>query len=1058
MSSKSRAATPTVELLEVRAAPSAAPWLLESFDTTAVGKLPSGWAQWASSPAAAAAVSSAQAFSAPNNLALTAGSSNTSARAWFNTPLPSADAQVSANIFLGTLIPAEVLARGSNLGTTTPSFYALAVSRGMQVQVVRVVNGVTTALGQVASTGYFSQCWVQATLSVVGTSVQVQIVRPDTGQYLNGSGQWQTAQAGALTVTDTGLSGAGLAGVALPPSYNGTVSFDNFSIALPTASQTTTTTTTQPATTTESFDGTAAGSLPAGWSQWNSAGGPAFGVSSALALSKPNGLAATVAASSQSARAWLTSAQLGDAQVTAAVYLNSLIPAQVLARGSNLNTASPTYYAAVVTRGVQVQMVRVVNGVATVLGQLTSTGWLSGQWARVTLAVTGTTLQVQVVRVDTGQYLAPSGAWQSAQAWSLTVTDSAVSGPGLVGLGQAASYSGTVAFDDFSVQAPAGVTLPPPPPTTTQPSVGQDYSWIRLAELAYTGTPFGTQETAILQNSVNLVITTNTQTSAQIHALAPNVTQLIYTNLSTVYLDLLTSWLTYADANGLSREEAFYHVSVPTSFSGGSSSSQPVNWFWGVYLGGTTFTDDTAAAHGTGSGSVAFGSAGQSLYVGYTDPYREIDLALASGAANGWSGVWEYPTAVDSSGNPTTWATLPTLANTTAGLTKSGQVLFDPPTGWKTASINGSARLYYVRFRTTTGGTAPVASSILGADYVNAHGTDSGVIPVFDYAADTNHDGYLNDQEYAVAVQAGDYARFAYQGRDFASYYGQMRFATNPGDAGFRAWAIAYETNYLNGFPYASGLFVDNSGGVPLVTGSGVRESVATYASDYGSLLKALDQALAPRWLIGNTSAGGSQADPVVAQIPGYFEEFAIRPLSDSYQQFEALAAQTAHRATLQTPSPYAILDSLPTGGSPTDPRTEMATLAYYYLLADPHSTFLDFYGGYAPGTSWTQHYTAAVTYNVGQPLGTWSVLATGADPSNTALTYKVYQRSYGNALVLYKPLSYGSGVTGTTADATATTISLGGTYYILQNDGTLGPAVTSVTLRNGEGAILIKK
>jgi hypothetical protein len=58
---------------------------------------------------------------------------------------------------------------------------------------------------------------------------------------------------------------------------------------------------------------------------------------------------------------------------------------------------------------------------------------------------------------------------------------------------------------------------------------------------------------------------------------------------------------------------------------------------------------------------------------------------------------------------------------------------------------------------------------------------------------------------------------------------------------------------------------------------------------------------------------------------------------------------------------------------------------------------------------------------------------------------------------VLYKPLSYGSGVTGTTADNTATTFALGGPYYVLQNDGTLGPAVTSITLRNGEGAILVK-
>ena len=57
---------------------------------------------------------------------------------------------------------------------------------------------------------------------------------------------------------------------------------------------------------------------------------------------------------------------------------------------------------------------------------------------------------------------------------------------------------------------------------------------------------------------------------------------------------------------------------------------------------------------------------------------------------------------------------------------------------------------------------------------------------------------------------------------------------------------------------------------------------------------------------------------------------------------------------------------------------------------------------------------------------------------------------------MLYKPLSFGNGATGTLADATATTFLLGSAYYPLQADGTLGAAVTSITLRNGEGAILV--
>jgi hypothetical protein len=53
-----------------------------------------------------------------------------------------------------------------------------------------------------------------------------------------------------------------------------------------------------------------------------------------------------------------------------------------------------------------------------------------------------------------------------------------------------------------------------------------------------------------------------------------------------------------------------------------------------------------------------------------------------------------------------------------------------------------------------------------------------------------------------------------------------------------------------------------------------------------------------------------------------------------------------AYWATLTSPAPYQILDASAENGSPTDPQTQLSTLAYYYLLADPSRTFLDFYGG----------------------------------------------------------------------------------------------------------------
>ena len=75
-------------------------------------------------------------------------------------------------------------------------------------------------------------------------------------------------------------------------------------------------------------------------------------------------------------------------------------------------------------------------------------------------------------------------------------------------------------------------------------------------------------------------------------------------------------------------------------------------------------------------------------------------------------------------------------------------------------------------------------------------------------------------------------------------------------------------------------------------------------------------------------------------------------------------------------------------------------------------------------------------------------------------MTYRVYRRSYEKAVVLFKPLSHKKGdwkMRATTGNETATRHELGGSYRPLRADGTLGEPTTTVTLRNGEGAILLR-
>jgi hypothetical protein len=1128
----------TVERLETREMPSASPLTVlssQNFDTTAGGTLPGGWSQWQSQ--GPFAVWSQAGFNQTPGMAV-AGSSNQIDRAWFNTA-QRANVQVSADVFLNSLIPAQILARGSGLTTAAPTYYAVTVERGVGVALVRTVHGVTTTLAHLQSVSYLTNRWVQVSLQVNGTNVQAFVQRLDTGAFLNARGQWQGSPTPALSVNDTAISGAGLTGLARPGGPAGQVNFDDFWVlglsnnpAVP-----------PPIYVHQGFDNTPNGLLPAGWWQYTST--PAGAVQRGRALSGSNGLDITGVAS-ESARAWVNTPTGANAQVSTATYLSSLIPSEVFLRGSNLASTTPSYYALAVTRGVQVELLRVLNGTTTVLGYLASRGYVSGQWVQISLQASGSTLQASVQRLDTHQYLAPNGQWQWIATAALTVNDAHITGAGYAGVAKGENLGGTIAFDNFAVShvaasASLGIAITSPRtgalitrPTnilvtasnynavsrvefyldnvlrttlaqggpftwTLDPSTvpggdhlltviaydlaghavqsslsvttrgttpvevlntPQHYSWIRLAELAYSGTPLGAFEAQLLRNSIDLVIP-NAAYLSTINSIAHNTPQLIYTNVSSIYGNLLLSWDNWAEAHGISPESAFYHVTAPTVFSGDSSGSQPVNWFWGVYEGGAqvNFTDLTSAAHTANDRNVALGPYGTSLYIGYPDRYREINFNLASGARNGWAGVLQYATGVDANGNPTGWANLPLLTDTTQGLTRSGQITFDPPAGWAPVSVNGSARMYYIRILTVHNGSAPLANTILGRDYVDARGGAQGIIPAFDYAADRNHDGYLNNAEYAVAVAHGYTARFVYETRLFQPYNGQERFAINPSSPGFAAFAVQYYTQLLNNQPLADGFFVDNSTGKRPATPGTVLESVSDYSRAYGALLNDIGRAIAPRWLIANTSGGDGSANSTIQQNTAYFVESAIRPLADNWQRFEDLANQVTQWESLRTPAPYAVLDSLPTGGAINDPRTQIATLAEYYLVGSPQNTFLDFYGGYSPASSWSQHWTPAVTYNVGQPEGGWSVFATGSDPSNRAYMYKVYQRKYTNALVLYRPLSHsqGNAGTGTTGDASAVTLHLGGTYRPLQANGRLGAPVTSVWLRNGEGAILVK-
>ncbi len=588
-------------------------------------------------------------------------------------------------------------------------------------------------------------------------------------------------------------------------------------------------------------------------------------------------------------------------------------------------------------------------------------------------------------------------------------------------------------------------------------NIPRHYSHIRVAQLAYIGTPFNALEQKLLRESVDLVIP-NPAYLEQLERLTAKTPKLIYTNYSNVYENLLTDWLAYADKNKLDRESIFYHVKSPTPFSGDSASSRPVAYFWEVLRGNDAagWKDFTSAASKS-TDNVTFGDFGQSIMLGFPEKFREIKIDLLSRSSGNWGQTLEYATATDSAGRPTGWKKLTVANDGTWNLTRSGTMTFDPPRDWKAGSIDGGDYLFYVRFRTTGVGTPPIARSITGRDYVNANGKTTGIIPAFDSLADKDNDGYLNDAEYAKR-RKGFEARFEYESRAFFAAYGQMRFATNPASADLKRWAPDFTARFLAKNPEADGIFLDNTFGRIPMDEKTLIESTTNYGDNMATIASAVNTRIAPKWILANISGSGVNAEPYAKAGISLIDEFALRPFAHNWANVQDVTDWLNKRLQLIGNRGSVILDTYTPNANWADSRTQLSSLAYYYLLADADRTMVMFQGGQSPNTSWSQHWTDAAKYNIGKPKGAYTQMAIGFDPSDRRLTYKVFGRQFDNALVLFKPLSYTRGIgTGTTNSNTVTTHTLGGRYRVLNSNGTLGAVVTSISLRNGEGVVLVK-
>ncbi len=281
-----------VEFLEAREVPDGSP-ITETFNGLAPPALPPGWGRWSNDGTAVFAAAAGQGVDGSVAL-VTSGGSRTSGLTWYGTQVDG-DTGAAVSVKANSLTQSFVFTRGSNLDTSTPSYLAAVVTRGLKVELRQVTNGVMTVIGSVSSpnSAYLSGPWVRVTLVPTGNAVAVQVTRADTGQYLAANGRWQDSPTAAITATTTLAAANGFVGVGRSAIYSGAVNLDDFAVLPPT-----------PTSVSQSFDSTAAGAVPTGWQTWVTANGT-LGATATRALSPANGFAST-GTSLTAARAWDT--------------------------------------------------------------------------------------------------------------------------------------------------------------------------------------------------------------------------------------------------------------------------------------------------------------------------------------------------------------------------------------------------------------------------------------------------------------------------------------------------------------------------------------------------------------------------------------------------------------------------------------------------------------------------------------------------------------------------------------------------------------------------------
>ncbi|PIS07776.1 hypothetical protein COT78_01825 [Candidatus Berkelbacteria bacterium CG10_big_fil_rev_8_21_14_0_10_43_13] len=451
------------------------------------------------------------------------------------------------------------------------------------------------------------------------------------------------------------------------------------------------------------------------------------------------------------------------------------------------------------------------------------------------------------------------------------------------------------------------------------------------------------------------------------------------------------------------------------------------------------------------------------IVLGHPWKYDQLNFNVTTAATGGWQTNFEY-------WNGTAWLPLTTISDSTNNFSQSGMVHFAPPVNWSVAKLPGDdAAYYWLRFSEAdmTKSVTFTAHKVLETNTnwdgipaisltpyaVSAYSMyrQNVIIPGWDVTNDTNHDGYVDDIEFANRSNKQASARFRYQSQLPASYL-VGRWEANYADPTYQQFA-ADQARQLLSDTGTTRLFVDN-GYTSLMLPSSLTLPTPDNPAPSPQYLEYNDDTAVHKSAVSFLTAlrnsganyillNGALSQPItVPAIDGVMLENEIT-LSHSAQENPAnLALFWSQLKTFSDAHKDVIVGA--TFGK--DDRARTYNLARYYLTATPSTYFWT-----QSGASWSG-WSEQMSRDLGDATGDYYLVAT-----DTVQNTYIYRRDFTLGSVIIKTMAPGANTATGMGDDTKYSVDLGGRFYPVDFNNVVQPPISSISLRNYEGAILLK-